>query len=131
VEFETIVSHAGKRVDSAYGAMSMPIYQTSDFVFDDIGKTRGGYDYSRTANPTRKVLEDTLARLEGGHSGFAFATGMAAVTTAIHLLQTGDHVISGVFSDSFIAVPPGKLYKTSTVHIVYFVDNISQLYPCC
>jgi cystathionine gamma-lyase/cystathionine beta-lyase len=95
VEFETIVSHAGKRVDSAYGAMSMPIYQTSNFVFDDIGKTRGGYDYSRTANPTRKVLEDTLSRLEGGHAGFAFGTGMAAVTTAVHLLKTGDHIISG------------------------------------
>jgi len=65
-------------MDPAYGAMSMPIYQTSNFVFDDIGKTRAGYDYSRTANPTRKVLEDTLAKLEGGHAGFAFGTGMAA-----------------------------------------------------
>ncbi len=95
MEFETIVSHAGKKVDTTYGAMSMPIYQTSNFVFDDIGKTRAGYDYSRTANPTRKVLEDTLAKLEGGHAGFAFGTGMAAVTTAIHLLKAGDHIISG------------------------------------
>ena len=95
MEFETIISHAGKKMDPAYGAMSMPIYQTSNFVFDDIGKTRAGYDYSRTANPTRKVLEDTLAKLEGGHAGFAFGTGMAAITTAAHLLKTGDHVISG------------------------------------
>ncbi|HSW35501.1 MAG TPA: PLP-dependent transferase, partial [Candidatus Limnocylindrales bacterium] len=86
MEFETIVSHAGKKVDTAYGSMSAPIYQTSNFVFEDIDKTKG-YDYSRTANPTRKVLEDTLAKLEGGHAGFAFATGMAAVTTAVHLLK--------------------------------------------
>jgi cystathionine gamma-lyase/cystathionine beta-lyase len=95
MEFETIISHAGKNMDTAYGAMSMPIYQTSNFVFDDIGKTKAGYDYSRTSNPTRKVLEDTLAKLEGGHAGFAFGTGMAAITTAAHLLKAGDHVISG------------------------------------
>jgi cystathionine gamma-lyase/cystathionine beta-lyase len=59
-----------------------------------VGKTRG-YDYSRTANPTRKVLEDTIARLEGGKAGFAFATGMAAETTITHLLEAGSHVISG------------------------------------
>jgi cystathionine gamma-lyase/cystathionine beta-lyase len=63
-------------------------------VFEDVGKTRG-YDYSRTANPTRKVLEDTLAQLEGGKAGFAFATGMAAEMTVVHLLKAGDHVISG------------------------------------
>jgi cystathionine gamma-lyase/cystathionine beta-lyase len=95
MEFETIISHAGKKIDTTYGAMSMPIYQTSNFVFDDIGKTRAGYDYSRTSNPTRKVLEDTLAKLEGGHAGFAFGTGMAAITTAAHLLKSSDHVISG------------------------------------
>jgi cystathionine beta-lyase/cystathionine gamma-synthase len=54
-----------------------------------------GYDYSRTSNPTRKVREDTLAKLEAGHAGFAFGTGMVAVTTAIHLLKTGDQIISG------------------------------------
>jgi cystathionine gamma-lyase/cystathionine beta-lyase len=70
-----------------------PIYQTSTFVFEDIGKTKG-YDYSRTANPTRKALEDTIAVLEGGKAGSAFATGMAAETTVMHLLKQGDHVIS-------------------------------------
>ncbi len=93
MKFETIAIHAGERPDTRYGAISVPIYQTSTFVFEDIGKTRG-YDYSRTANPTRKVLEDTIARLEGGKAGFAFATGMAAETTVIHLLKSGDHVIS-------------------------------------
>jgi cystathionine gamma-lyase/cystathionine beta-lyase len=94
MRFETLAIHAGERPDTMFGAMSVPIYQTSTFVFEDVGKTRG-YDYSRTANPTRKVLEDTIAQLEGGRAGFAFATGMAAETTVIHLLKAGDHVICG------------------------------------
>ncbi|MFC2021705.1 trans-sulfuration enzyme family protein [Chloroflexota bacterium] len=94
MRFETIAIHAGDRPDATFGAISVPIYQTSTFVFEDVGKTRG-YDYSRTANPTRNVLEDTIAQLEGGKAGFAFATGMAAETTVIHLLKAGDHVISG------------------------------------
>jgi cystathionine gamma-lyase/cystathionine beta-lyase len=94
MKFETLAIHAGERPEVTFGAISAPIYQTSTFVFEDVGKTRG-YDYSRTANPTRKVLEDTIARLEGGKAGFAFATGMAAEATVIHLLKAGDHVISG------------------------------------
>lgn len=94
MRFETIAIHAGERPDPKYGAISVPIYQTSTFAFEDVGKTRG-YDYSRTSNPTRKVLEDTIAQLEGGKAGFAFATGMAAITTVIHLLKAGDHVIVG------------------------------------
>jgi O-acetylhomoserine/O-acetylserine sulfhydrylase-like pyridoxal-dependent enzyme len=73
MRFETIAIHSGERPDKAYGAISVPIYQTSTFAFADVGRT-SGYDYSRTANPTRKVLEDTIAALEGGHAGFAFAT---------------------------------------------------------
>ena len=94
MKFETLAIHAGDRPDRTCGAISVPIFQTSTFVFEDVGKTRG-YDYSRTANPTRKVLEDTIAQLEGGKAGFAFATGMAAEATVIHLLKAGDHVISG------------------------------------
>ncbi len=94
MRFETVAIHAGQRPDPVFGAVSVPIYQTSTFAFEDIGKTRG-YDYSRTANPTRKILEDTIAQLEGGKAGFAFATGMAAEATVMHLLKTGDHVISG------------------------------------
>ena len=94
MKFETKAIHTGARPDKAYGAITMPIYMTSTFVFEDIGKTRG-FDYSRTANPTRKTLEDTIAALEGGKAGFAYATGMAASATAIHLLKAGDHVISG------------------------------------
>jgi len=94
MKFETMTTHTGERQDRAFGAISVPIYQTSTFAFEDVGKTRG-YDYSRTANPTRKVLEDTIAQLEGGKAGFAFATGMAAEATVIHLLKAGDHIISG------------------------------------
>ena len=94
MRFETLAIHTGERPDRAFGAVSVPIYQTSTFAFEDVGKTRG-YDYSRTANPTRKVLEDTIAKLEGGKAGFAFATGMAAETTVIHLLKAGDHIICG------------------------------------
>jgi cystathionine beta-lyase/cystathionine gamma-synthase len=93
MRFETIAIHAGARPDPATGAVSVPIYQTSTFRFEDVGKTTG-WEYSRAANPTRKVLEDTIAQLEGGKAGFAFATGMAAETTVMHLLKTGDHVIS-------------------------------------
>jgi cystathionine beta-lyase/cystathionine gamma-synthase len=93
MRFETIAIHAGDRPDPATGAVSVPIYQTSTFEFEDVGKTKG-WEYSRAANPTRKVLEDTIARLEGGKAGFAFASGMAAETTVMHLLKAGDHIIS-------------------------------------
>ena len=93
MRFETAAIHSAGGPCPATGAIVAPIYQTSTFVFEDIGKTKG-YDYSRTANPTRKALEDTIAALEGGKAGFAFATGMAAETTVMHLLKQGDHVIS-------------------------------------
>ena len=93
MKFETLAIHTGERPDKAYGALSVPIYQTSTFVFEDVGKTKG-YDYCRSGNPTRKVLEDTIATLEGGKYGFAFATGMAAEATVMHLLKPGDHIIS-------------------------------------
>ena len=94
MRFETLSIHGGKKPDPATGALVTPIYQTSTFVFEDIGKTKG-YDYSRSGNPTRKALEDNIALLEGGKSGAAFATGMAAETTVIHLLRHGDHVVCG------------------------------------
>ena len=94
MKFETISVHAGDRPDQRYGAISPPIYQTSTFVFEDVGKTRG-FDYSRTNNPTRKILQDTVAALEGGDAGFAHCTGMAAEATVMHLLKAGDHIISG------------------------------------
>ncbi len=93
MKFETRAMHSGRRPDKAYGAVSSPIYQTSTFVWDDVDKTRG-YDYSRSANPTRQVLEETLAALESGRAAFACASGMAAEITVMHLLSAGDHVIA-------------------------------------
>ena len=94
MRFETLAIHSGRGPDPTTGALATPIHQTSTFVFEDVGVTRG-YDYSRTANPTRKALEDCIAALEGGNAGFAFSSGMAAETTIMHLLKAGDHVISG------------------------------------
>ncbi len=93
MRFETDAIHAGHRPDKAYGAISVPIYQTSTFAFEDIGKT-SGFEYSRMGNPTRRVLEETIAKLEGGKAGFACASGLAAESVVIHLLKAGDHVIA-------------------------------------
>lgn len=92
-KFATKSVHAGRKPDPTTGAVATPIYQTSTFVFKDFGEPNE-HDYSRTSNPTRTVLEDGVASLESGDRGFAFSSGMAAITTIIHLLKRGDHVIS-------------------------------------
>ena len=93
MKFDTKTVHTGRKPDPLTGAISTPIYQTSTFVFDDFAKPRE-HDYSRTSNPTRSTLGAAIADLEGGNQGFIFSSGMAAVTTAVHLLKSGDHVIS-------------------------------------
>ncbi len=92
MKFNTKSVHSGREPCPATGAITTPIWQTSTFVFDDYGKPKE-HDYTRTSNPTRKALEDALAELEGGNAGFAFSSGMAAITTIIHILKAGDHVI--------------------------------------
>ena len=94
MQFETACIHAGQPPDPATGAVMTPIYQTSTYVQDGVGKHRG-YDYARTGNPTRTALETCLATLEGGRFGLAFASGMAAIDTVLHLLKPGDHVLAG------------------------------------
>ena len=89
---ETAVVHAGNQIDERTGAVNIPIYQTSTFKQDGLGKNRG-FEYSRTGNPTRKVLEDLIADLEGGTDGFAFASGMAAITTVLSLFRSGDRIL--------------------------------------
>ncbi|MCW5911682.1 MAG: PLP-dependent transferase [Cyclobacteriaceae bacterium] len=81
-------------VDEATGAISVPIYQTTTFVHSSPG-VHQGYDYTRSGNPTRKVLEDLIAKAEKGATGIAFASGMAAVDAVLKLLKAGDHVIAG------------------------------------
>ena len=92
MEFETRAIHEGQEPDPATGAIITPIYQTSTYVQDEVGKHKG-YDYSRTGNPTRKALEHCLASLEGAEHGFAFASGMAATTTVLQLVNPGDRVV--------------------------------------
>ena len=92
--FETLAIHAGQEADPATGAVVPPIYQTSTFKQDGVGGLRGGFEYSRTANPTRSALEECLAALEGGTRALAFASGMAAEDCLIRALcSPGDRVI--------------------------------------
>ncbi len=95
MKFETLAIHAGQEPDPTTGAVMTPIFQTSTYAQDGVGRPRAGYEYSRTKNPTRKALEDCLAALEGGLSGLAFASGLAATDTVLHLLGSGDHVLAG------------------------------------
>ncbi|WP_414052166.1 bifunctional cystathionine gamma-lyase/homocysteine desulfhydrase [Macrococcus animalis] len=92
---KTMMIHGGKTTDAFTGSVNTPIYQTSTYKQDGIGSLRQGYEYSRTKNPTRTALETLIADLEHGHEGFAFGSGMAAVSTAIMLLNAGDHIVVG------------------------------------
>ncbi|MDI3408047.1 cystathionine gamma-synthase [Streptomyces cavernicola] len=92
--FETIAIHAGNTADPLTGAVVPPIYQVSTYKQDGVGGLRGGYEYSRSANPTRTALEENLSALEGGRRGLAFASGLAAEDCLLRtLLVTGDHVV--------------------------------------
>ena len=93
MDFETRAIHEGQEPDPATGAVTVPIYQTSTYVQDAVGEHRG-YDYSRTANPTRRALELCLASLETAEHGLAFSSGLGAVTTIMHLLSPGDRVVA-------------------------------------
>ena len=90
--FSTICVHAGQQPDPATGAIITPIYQTSTYVQEALGKHKG-YEYARTQNPTRAALEGNIAAIENGRAAFAFASGMAAEGAVMTLLQAGDHVV--------------------------------------
>lgn len=87
------VVQVGVKTDERTGAISTPIYQTATFAHPELGRSTG-FDYSRTHNPTRQVLEEAIAELEGGAGGYAFSTGMAAVTAVLMLYKAGDHLIA-------------------------------------
>ena len=93
MKFGTKVIHAGLEPDSATGAIMTPIYQTSTFVQEGIGKHKG-FAYSRTKNPTRSALENNIAALENGKYGACFGSGMAAIDCVLKMLKPGDEVIS-------------------------------------
>src|SRR6188508_1415422 len=90
--FSTVCIHAGQEPDPSTGAIITPIYQTSTYVQEELGKHKG-YEYARTQNPTRSVLEANLAAIEGGKAAFAFASGMAAIGAVASFLEAGDHVV--------------------------------------
>jgi cystathionine gamma-synthase len=92
MDLQTKTIHTGVDKDKAYNSVMTPIYQTSTFRFEDIGQTKG-YDYTRSANPTRSALEENIAALEGGILARATATGMSAIAATLHFFRTGDHII--------------------------------------
>jgi cystathionine beta-lyase/cystathionine gamma-synthase len=90
--FSTVCIHAGQEPDPGTGAIITPIFQTSTYVQDELGKHKG-YEYARTQNPTRAALEANVAAIEGGKAAYAYASGMAAIGAIASMLNTGDHVI--------------------------------------
>lgn len=99
---ETLIIHGGNAVEEKTGAVNVPIYQTSTYKQDELGKHRG-YEYSRTGNPTREALEKLIADLENGKYGFAFASGLAAITTVLALFKSGDNIVisNNVYGGTF------------------------------
>src|SRR5438132_7680025 len=106
MDFETRAIHEGQEPDPTTGALTTPIYLTSTYVQDAVGEHKG-YDYSRVANPTRNALQQCLASLESAEHGVAFASGLGAVTTIMHLLNPGDRMV-------LIADVYGGVYRMTT-----------------
>src|SRR5436190_2420226 len=90
--FETRAIHVGQEPDPTTGSVIVPIYQTSTYAQEGLGKNKG-YEYARTQNPTRSALEQNIAALEGARFGFAFASGMAAIDATLRLVKAGEHVV--------------------------------------
>jgi cystathionine gamma-lyase len=120
-QFATRVIHGGQRPDPLTGAVMPPIYATSTYVQSSPGVHKG-YEYSRTANPTRDALQAAVANLEGGLAGFAFASGMAATSTVLELLDSGSHIIAmhDLYGGSYRVLE--NVRKRSAGHSVSFVD---------
>jgi cystathionine gamma-synthase len=130
MEFETRAIHAGQEPDPATGAVITPIYQTSTYVQEEVGKNKG-YDYSRVGNPTRTALETALASLEGAEHGLAFSSGLGATTTIMHLVDPGERVVliadvyGGVYRMTSKVYEP-KGYKFTYVPADSFDDNLAS-----
>ena len=93
LKINSLLIHGGIDGDETTGAVNVPVYQTSTYKQDGLGQTRGGWEYSRTGNPTRAALEKLIADLEKGEYGLAFASGLAAISTVLSLFKTGDKLI--------------------------------------
>src|SRR6185503_19313451 len=94
MKFSSKAIHAGQDPDPSTGAVTVPIYQTSTYAQEGLGKHKG-FEYARTQNPTRLALEKNIAALENAKFGYAFASGMAAIDTVLRLVKSGDNVILG------------------------------------
>ncbi len=123
-KFESALIHGGISTDERTGAVNVPIYQTSTYKQDGLGKMRG-YEYSRTGNPTREALETLIAELEGGSSGFAFASGMAATTAVLSLFEKGSRVVisSNVYGGTFRVLD--KVFKNFGIN--YTISDTTDL----
>lgn len=121
---ESALIHGGIYGDALTGAVNVPIYQTSTYEQERLGKHKG-YEYSRTGNPTRAALEALIAELEGGVAGFAFASGMAAISTVLSLFQTGDKIIlsSNVYGGTFRVLD--KVFQN--FGITYAIEDTTDL----
>src|SRR6185436_18406130 len=119
--FNTRVIHGGQKPDPLTGAVMPPIYATSTYVQSSPGVHKG-YEYSRTANPTRDALQASVANLEGGAAGFAFASGLAASATIVDLLDSGSHIVAmhDLYGGSYRLFE--NVRKRSAGHEVSFVD---------
>jgi cystathionine gamma-lyase len=119
--FATRVIHGGQEPDPLTGAVMPPIYATSTYVQSSPGVHKG-YEYSRTANPTRDALQAAVSNLEGGAAGFAFASGMAATSTVLELLDSGSHIVAmhDLYGGSYRVME--NVRKRSAGHDVSFVD---------
>src|SRR5512140_2591940 len=91
--FSTRSIHAGNAADASTGAVAPPIFATSTYAQEELGKTKG-YDYSRAGNPTRTRLEDNLAALEGGVAARVFSSGMAAISAVCQMMKAGEHIVA-------------------------------------
>ena len=129
MRFSTRAIHAGQKPDPATGAIMTPVYLTSTYVQDSPGVHKG-YDYSRSNHPTRRALEENLAALEGAPFGLAFASGLAAETTFIGMLQAGDHVVCGrdVYGGTYRLFT--KVFEKFKVEFTFInIENPAELKP--
>ena len=128
--FDTLAVHAGAEPDELTGAVSPPIYQTSTYPQDGVGRPRGGYEYARSQNPTRERLERAIATLEGGRHGIAFASGSAATAAIAELAAAGDEVVVGddVYGGTYRYLErvrrPGAGITTAYVDLAAGVDAL-------
>lgn len=123
-KIESVFIHGGIYGDERTGAVNVPIYQTSTYEQLELGKHKG-WEYSRTGNPTRAALEALIAELEGGKAGFAFASGMAAITAVLNLFESGDKIIisSNVYGGTFRVLD--KVFKN--FGITYSIEDTTDL----